>query len=138
MPSDEGNVNHRTGPFPIRGIHMSRGKVALFAFTGERPCFIHVMLNALDLKERGYEVKVVIEGAATRLVKELPGADPPLGALYQRIQDEGLLDCVCQACAHQMTSLESAKEQGLALCAEMSGHPAMGRYIDDGYTIITF
>ncbi len=117
---------------------MSRGKVALFAFTGERPCFIHVMLNALDLKERGYEVKVVIEGAATRLVKELPGADPPLGALYQRIQEEGLLDCVCQACAQQMTSLDSAKEQGLALCDEMSGHPAMGRYIDDGYTIITF
>ena len=117
---------------------MSRGKVALFAFTGERPCFVHVMLNALDLKERGYEVKVVIEGAAARLVKELPSADPPLGTLYQRIQDEGLLDCVCQACAHQMTSLESAKEQGLVLCAEMSGHPSIGRYMDEGYTVITF
>jgi hypothetical protein len=117
---------------------MSKGKVALFAFTGEKRCFIHVMLNAIDLKERGYEVKVIIEGAAARLVKELPTADPPLGVLYQRIQDEGLLDCVCQACAHQMTSLESAKEQGLELCAEMSGHPAMGRYMDEGYTVITF
>jgi hypothetical protein len=117
---------------------MQKEKVALFAFTGEKRCFIHVLLNALDLKERGYQVKVVIEGAAAGLVKDLPGADPPLGTLYQRIQDEGLLDCVCQACAHQMTSLESAKEQGLPLCAEMSGHPSMGRYMDEGYTIITF
>ena len=117
---------------------MSRGRVALFAFTGERRCFVHVLLNALDLRERGYEVKVVIEGAAAALVKELPHADPPLGALYRRIRDEGLLDCVCQACAHQMTSLDSAKEQGLALCAEMSGHPAIGRYMDEGYKVVTF
>jgi len=117
---------------------MSGRKVALFAFTGEGSCFVHVLLNALDLKERGFEVKVVIEGAAARLVKELPDADPPLGTLYRRIIDEGLLDCVCQACAHQMTSLESAREQGLPLCSEMSGHPAMGRYLEDGYTIITF
>ena len=117
---------------------MPDGKYALFAFTGEMPCFIHVMLNALDLKARGHEVKVVIEGAAAGLVKDLPTAGSPMTDLYRRIQDEGLLDCVCQACAHQKGSLEAAKAQGLALCAEMSGHPAMGRYIEDGYTIITF
>lgn len=115
-----------------------RKRIALFAFTGDATCFVHVMLNALDLRERGYEVKVVIEGAATKLVKELPGADPPLGTLYQRIRDEGLLDCVCQACAHKMTSLEEARTQGLGLCNQMSGHPAVGRYIEDGYTVITF
>jgi hypothetical protein len=123
---------------PPGGVRLNGRKIALFAFTGEKPCFVHVMLNALDLNERGYDVKVVIEGAAARLVKELPDADPPLGDLYRRIQEEGLLDCVCQACAHQMTSLESAKEQGLALCNEMSGHPAIGRYMEDGYTIVTF
>ena len=41
-------------------------KVALFAFKGEPMCFIHVLLNALDMSKRGYEVKIVIEGAATR------------------------------------------------------------------------
>jgi hypothetical protein len=117
---------------------MAERKVALFAFRGEKSCFIHVMLNALDLKERGYEVKVVIEGAATRLIEELAVSDPPLGTLYKRIKDEGILDCVCQACAHQQGTLDAAKEQGLALCAEMSGHPAVGRYMDEGYTIITF
>ncbi len=117
---------------------MSKGKVALFAFTGELSCFVHVLLNALDLRERGFEVKVVVEGAATRLVKELPSAKEPLPTLYKRVKEAGLLDCVCQACAHQMTSLEEARAQALPLCAEMSGHPSMGRYIEDGYTIVTF
>lgn len=28
-------------------------------------CFVHVLLNALDMQERGYEVKVILEGSAT-------------------------------------------------------------------------
>jgi hypothetical protein len=28
-------------------------KVALFAFKGEPLCFVHVLLNALDMKEKG-------------------------------------------------------------------------------------
>lgn len=117
---------------------MDDKRVALFAFRGDRSCFVHVLLNALDLHSRGYEVKVVIEGAATGLVPELAVADPPLGVLYGRVRDEGLLDCVCQACAHQHGTLEAAREQGLGTCAEMSGHPSVGRYMDEGYAVVTF
>ncbi len=46
-------------------------KVALFVFNGDPMCFIHVLLNALDMQERGYEGKIVIEGAATKLIPEL-------------------------------------------------------------------
>ena len=45
-------------------------QVVLVALNGESMCFVHVLLNGLDMKERGYEVKVVIEGSATKLVKE--------------------------------------------------------------------
>ena len=31
-------------------------KVVLFAFNGELMCFIHVLLNALDMNERGHEL----------------------------------------------------------------------------------
>ena len=44
-------------------------KVALVAFTGGASCFSHVLLNALDMKERGYETLVIIEGAATAQIK---------------------------------------------------------------------
>jgi hypothetical protein len=31
-------------------------KVALFAYNGEVMCFVHVLLNALDMREEGFEV----------------------------------------------------------------------------------
>jgi hypothetical protein len=46
-------------------------KFALFVFNGDPMCFIHVLLNALDMSEKGYEAKIIIEGAATKLVPEL-------------------------------------------------------------------
>ncbi len=42
-------------------------KFALFAFNGDPMCFIHVVLNALDLDKKGFEVKVIVEGSATKL-----------------------------------------------------------------------
>ncbi len=46
-------------------------KNALFGFNGEPMCFVHVLLNALDLAARGHEARVVVEGCASRLVPEL-------------------------------------------------------------------
>ena len=46
-------------------------KVALFAFNGDPMCFIHVLLNALDMHANGVETKIVLEGAATQLITEL-------------------------------------------------------------------
>jgi hypothetical protein len=31
-------------------------RVVLVAFNGESMCFVHVLLNALDMKAKGYEV----------------------------------------------------------------------------------
>jgi hypothetical protein len=30
-------------------------KIALFVFKGDPMCFIHVFLNALDMKDKGYD-----------------------------------------------------------------------------------
>ena len=40
-------------------MEVSMKKVALFAFNGELMCFVHVLLNALDMKEKGYEDMVL-------------------------------------------------------------------------------
>ena len=50
-------------------------KTVLFVFNGDPMCFIHVLLNALDMQARGDECRVVVEGSATRLIPELAGAD---------------------------------------------------------------
>jgi len=113
-------------------------KIALFAFNGELMCFVHVLLNTWDLYERGYTVKLVIEGGATRLIQEIYQAEAKFVELYEKIKAADLIDCVCQACAHKMGTLAEAKKQELRLANEMSGHPSLGNYIDQGYETLLF
>ncbi len=113
-------------------------KVVLVAFNGDPTCFVHVLLNALDFKEKGFDVKIVMEGSATGLVRDLAEPGQPLSALYARVVQAGLIDCVCRACASKMKALESAERQELAICADMSGHPSLADYLIRGYQILTF
>jgi hypothetical protein len=113
-------------------------KFALFAFNGEPMCFVHALLNALDMKEKGHDIRLIIEGTATAQIRELTDRGTPFSPLYEKVKNADIIDCVCRACANQTGSLESAETQGLTLCAEMSGHPSMAKYIDLGYEIIVF
>ncbi len=117
---------------------MAGNKFALFAFNGEATCFTHVLLNGLDLRARGQEVKIVIEGAACRLIPELGETVNPVHQLYMKARDAGLRAGVCKACAQKAGSLEAARAQGLTILEDMSGHAGMAPYILDGYRIITF
>ena len=112
-------------------------KVAIFTFQGELTCFGHALLNAVEMKDKGYDVKLVIEGAATRLLPELASPKNPFAKLFKRCVEEKILDCVCQACAGKMATLPYAEDQGFPMCAELKGHPSMSRYIDDGFQIIS-
>ena len=113
-------------------------RIALFAFNGDPMCFVHVLLNALDMAERGYDIKVVIEGSATKTVNQLNAPDAQFHQLYVQVKERGLIDCVCRACAAKMGALQGVESQGLPLCGELKGHPSMARYIDEGYDVITF
>ena len=74
-------------------------KAALFVFNGDPMCFIHVLLNALDLHERGTETTIVIEGAATKLIPQLAEEANPLHGLWVRTVEAGLVAGACKACA---------------------------------------
>ena len=113
-------------------------KIALFVFNGDPMCFIHVLLNALDLDSKGYTAKVVIEGAATKLLPELVKKDNPLHTLWEKAKTAGIIAGVCKACAGKMGTLEAAKEQNLELLADMNGHPSMSGYLQEGFEVISF
>jgi len=113
-------------------------KFALFVFNGDPMCFIHVLLNALDMKEKGHDGKIVIEGSATKLLPELAKPDNPLHKLWEKVKEAGLVDGVCKACSNKLGTLDAAKEQGLTLLDEMVGHPSIARYRDEGFEIISF
>jgi hypothetical protein len=113
-------------------------KFALFVFNGDPMCFIHVLLNALDMADKGMEARIIVEGAATRLIPDLNRAENPLNNLWVKAKEKGLVEGVCKACASKMQTLAAAKEQGLPLLSDMLGHPGMASYREKGFEIISF
>ena len=113
-------------------------KIALFSFNGDFMCFIHVLLNAIDMHEKGYDVKVIIEGSATGLIPEIAKAGNPMYALYDRVKSLNLIAGACKACSNKMGAQNAAAKEGIALLDDISGHPGMAHYMEAGYQIITF
>lgn len=113
-------------------------KAALFVFNGDPMCFIHVLLNALDMKGKGYEAKIIVEGAATKLLPKLAKSGNPLHILWEKAISAGLVHGACKACSKKMETAEAARSQGLPLLDDMDGHPGIASFRDQGYDIITF
>ncbi len=112
-------------------------KIVIFAFNGDLMCFAHGLFNALDMARKGHEVKLVIEGSATALIKDLMEEKNPFHKFYVEVKQQGLLDGICMACARKMGTLEEARAQGIPLLGEAYGHPAIVDYMDQGYEVIT-
>ncbi|NLJ41637.1 MAG: cytoplasmic protein [Clostridiales bacterium] len=109
-------------------------KIAFFAFNGNLMCFQHVLLNVLDMSEKGMDVKLIIEGEAVKLIKEHEESE---NKLYREIKEAGLISAVCKACSAKLGVLEFNTGTGLPIVGDMGGHPAMSVYTEMGYTIIT-
>lgn len=101
-------------------------------------CFVHVLLNSLDMKDKGYDVKLIMEGASVALLPKLSSLEKPIPDLWAKVQQEKILDAVCRACAYKLGSLEFAEKEGLPLSGDMKGHPPMSYYLENDYEIITF
>ena len=112
--------------------------VALFVFNGDPMCFIHVLLNALDIHAKGTDARIIVEGAATRLIPELEKEENPLHQLWRKVKERELVEGACKACSQKMGTEKAAQAQGLALLDDMTGHPGMATYRERGFDIITF
>lgn len=85
-----------------------------------------------------YEVRIIIEGSSVQLIPELIKADHLLNKLWEKVKAAGLVEGVCRACSNKMGTLQAALEQNLTLLDDMTGHPSMSKYRDQGFEIITF
>ena len=113
-------------------------KTVFFAFRGDPMCFIHVLLNGLDLHEKGMDGKIILEGEATTLIPQIAEPGHFLHKLYLRAREADLIVGACKACAAKMKVDKAIEAEGIALIGEMSGHPAMSEYINQGFTVLTF
>ena len=111
-------------------------KIAIFAFRGEPFCFLHALLNAVDLCERGLGGNLVIEGEATRLLGDLVSPSHFLHSFYEDAKAKGVIDGVCKACSTKMGTIDIAQKEGLSLLQDMKGHPSVGSYIEKGFEVL--
>ncbi len=104
-----------------------------YAMDGEKMCFLHILLNAIDLAEAGNEVKIVFEAQACKL--------PPIFAEeknkhYLKADELGLFAGACKACSAVMNTLE-ANQKLMPILDDMSGHAGMKPFVEQGYTVIS-
>lgn len=108
-------------------------KLVFYAFQGDKMCFTHLLLNAIDMNEKEHDVKIVIEGKATKLVKDFLEED---NNLFKNTVELGLIDSICKACSHQMGVLEYIEKTDLPINGDLNGHPPMEPYLTEGYQIV--
>jgi len=117
---------------------MDTRKKALFAFRGDPLCFIHVLLNGLDLHERGLGGDIVVEGDAVTLIPEMAVSGHFLHSAYIRAREAKIIHGACRACSNKLGVAAEIEREGIPLVGDMANHPSMGGFIEKGYDIITF
>jgi hypothetical protein len=101
----------------------------------------NAMTMAYDLKERKADVKMVFQGTGTRWVAELAKPDHVLHALYNAIDD--VLIGACGGCADVFGAAENVDTLGVALLRDLkvpgtNGVTSLGKYVDAGYSVVSF
>ena len=109
-------------------------KVLFYAMTGDKLCFLHVLMNALDLSGKGNEVKVIFEGKSVALAPQLAEEKNPL---FEKARAAGLIAGVCKVCAGQFGVAEKVEAIGLPLISDMMGHAGMAPYMAECYEVVS-
>ncbi|MGI6545897.1 MAG: hypothetical protein ACOX2M_05605 [Fastidiosipilaceae bacterium] len=109
-------------------------KVLFYAMTGEKMCFMHVLMNAIQLHNAGHSVSVIFEGASVKLPSVLEREE---NKLYLQAKEAGIIKGICFACSQVMEVLEANEATGLPMLKDMNGHAGMLDEINAGYEIIS-
>jgi hypothetical protein len=112
--------------------------VVLFAFRGDPLCFVHVLLNGIDLHEKGKKGLIVLEGESVTLVEKMSQPDHFLSKLYQKAKSLGIIHGACKACSAKLKATQAVEKEGISLIGNMAGHPALGDFLENGFEVITF
>ena len=109
-------------------------KILFYGLTGEKSCFLHVLLNAAQLHEGGHAVKVIFEGASVKLVKVFKEEKNPV---YLKVKAAGLIAGICLACSKTLGVYEDNLASGLPMLSDMNGHAGMKPFLEEGCEVIS-
>ncbi|UCG01298.1 MAG: hypothetical protein JSW11_16980 [Candidatus Heimdallarchaeota archaeon] len=102
-------------------------------FNYSKGIFTHILLNVFDLAEKGYEVGVIFESEACKLIVEYETKNYDK---FERLKTQNLVAAVCEVCARAMGALEAAERQGLPIDGTLHGHPTLESWINDGFQVM--
>ena len=102
-------------------------------------CLAHVFLYLEELNEKGTPARMILEGRACGLpAKMRETTSGPLVGKYKKAKEKGWIEGVCKACAVMVKGDAAVEAEGLSFLGDLSGHASLGKYIEEGYTIIKF
>lgn len=96
---------------------------------------VHALLYATELKEKGYEVVLIFDGAGTEWAEELsnPDSQSKLLPMYSAFKKMGIQEIICDFCAGAFGVKEKLHTQGCPLISEYKGHPSLAKWVKEGY-----
>ena len=99
---------------------------------------VHALLYTKELREHGYEVKLVFDGAGTEWVAEWtnPESTDRLKGRYEALMKDGVVQLICDFCASAFKVNKELKERNVTLTDEYEGHPSIAKWADQGYQFI--
>lgn len=109
-------------------------KELIYAMTGEKSCLLHVLMNAVDLSAKGFDVKIIFEGQSVLWPARLNEEKNPH---YMKAFEQGLIAGICLACSKQLDVLAVNEALGIPLMGDMFGHAPMSPYLQEGYQVIS-
>ncbi len=110
----------------------------LFLATNDNKMHLyHLLLNANNFHENGHEVAVILECASPKLLIGIANGSIKL-PVFDKSMELGIIDSACKACTAAFEATDAAKQLGVLLKGELSGHSDLLRFAADGFTIVTF
>ena len=109
-------------------------KVLFYAMTGEKSCLMHVLMNAVDLADKGWQARVIFEGRSVLLVQQLKEEGNPH---FARALSLGLIAGICLACSKTLGVYEDNLASGLPMLSDMNGHAGMKPFLEEGCEVIS-
>ncbi|MBI2071047.1 MAG: DsrE family protein [Elusimicrobia bacterium] len=98
---------------------------------------LHALLYAKELKEAGYAVTLVFDGAGTGWAEAFRDPKNKLHDRYKGLKNLQVVEEICDFCAGAFKVKGKLKQMSDAtLVGEFEGHPSLKKWVAQGYQII--
>jgi hypothetical protein len=103
----------------------------------------HAFLYAIDLSRKGIEVKLIVEGPATRLFAEAADRQSAIALLLDEARSLGILAGACARASAGCASTDpsrfvegAVRDAGVPLLSDLQGHAGIAPFVEAGYELV--